>query len=228
MLVLSVMMMAEPKPLRVVVLGDDPMLASDAAKGSVGYATLLKPLFDDAVTVDVKASATLLPADPASLLEPARKGDIAILCKLPVEVQADEKLMSDIYMEQLAAIQQAAKKKGVKTIWLTQGCVRYFTADSTQVHRQGAYPDVVRRLCKRDHLQFIDVEQLMFDWLTETGLDSTATAFVPVEPATPVAANKVAREGNLLTEEGAQKVASLVGDAIRADKKNLLFKRLRQ
>ncbi len=227
-LVMSLMMhAAELKPLRVVVLGDDPMMVSDEAAGAVGYATLLQPLFDDAVTVEVKASATLLPDDPAALLEPARKGDIVLLCKRPVEAQVEEKLMADIYLDQLVAIQQAAKKRGVKTIWLTQACPRYFTADSTQVHRQGIFPDVVRRMCKRDQQQLIDLEQLTADWLTDAGLDSTATAFVPVEPAIPMAANKVAREGYRLTEAGAQKVAALIGDAIRADKRSLLFKRMR-
>ena len=69
MLMLSVMMTAAPQPLRVVVLGDDPMMVSDEATGAVGYATLLQPFFDDAVTVDVQASSVLLPADPDVLLE---------------------------------------------------------------------------------------------------------------------------------------------------------------
>ena len=41
LLMVSVLVMAEPKPLRVLVLGDDPMMVSDPASGSVGYATLL-------------------------------------------------------------------------------------------------------------------------------------------------------------------------------------------
>ena len=80
MLMLSVMMTAAPQPLRVVVLGDDPMMVSDEATGAVGYATLLQPFFDDAVTVDVQASSVLLPADPDVLLEPANKGDVALIC----------------------------------------------------------------------------------------------------------------------------------------------------
>ena len=227
LLMVSVLVMAEPKPLRVLVLGDDPMMVSDPASGSVGYATMLQPLFDAAVTVDVQASAALLPSDPAALLQPAKKGDIVLLCKLPVEMEVEGKLQSDVYLDQLLPIIPLAKKKGVKLVWLTPACVRYFTADSIQVHRQGIYPDVVRRLCKRVAQQLIDLEQLTFDWLTEAGLDSTAAFFVPVQPATPVAAHKVAREGVLLNEAGAQKVAQLIGDAIRADKKNVLFKRLR-
>lgn len=230
-LLMSLALMADPKPLRVLVLGDDPMMVSDEATGAVGYATALQPLFDEAVTVDVQASATLLPADAASLLSPAHKGDIALICKRPVEatdVKADERTLSDLYLEQLLAIQQAAQKKGVKLIWLTQACPRYFTADSTQVHRLGIYPEIVRRMCQRDALPLVDVESLTFDWLTATGIDSTATAFMPVVPATEQGAEKATREGNVLNENGAQQVASLIGEAIRANKKNILNKRLRQ
>jgi len=227
MLVASVMMFAEPKPLRVVVLGDDPMMTSDEASGAVGYATQLQPLFDGAVTVDVKTSATLLPNDPAALLEPANKGDLVMICKMPNDIASDEKLASDIYLEQLLAIQQAAKKKGVKTIWLTPVCPRYYTADGTQVHRLGHTPIVIRSMCQRDLLPVVDLEKMMFDWLSAEGAENTAAAYVAVEPASPVAAEKAAREGYALTEAGAQKVAALIADAIRADKKNLLNKRLR-
>lgn len=227
MLMLSVMMTAAPRSLRVVVLGDDPMMVSDEATGAVGYATLLQPFFDDAVTVDVQASSVLLPADPDVLLEPANKGDVALICKLPVDEQVEDKVASDIYLAQLLPVVQTAKKKGVKLIWLTPAAPRYFTADGTQVHRMGIFPDVVRHLCKRDARQLIDVEQITFDWITTAGLDSTAAAFLPVQPATPVAASKVAREGNLLTQAGAEQVAALIAEAIRADKKNILNKRLR-
>lgn len=227
-LMMSLALMADPKPLRVLVLGDDPMMVTDELTGAVGYANQLQPLFDDAVTVDVQASAPLLPVDPASLLSPAHKGDIALICKRPVEAKDEDKTMTDIYLNQLLAIQQAAQKKGVKVIWLTQACPRYFTADTTQVHRMGIYPEVVRRMCQRDNLPIIDVENLTFDWLTEAGLDSTAKAFVPVQPSIPAAENKASREGNTLNEAGAQQVAALIGDAIRANKKSILNKRLRQ
>lgn len=226
-LLLSVSAMADLKPLRVVVLGDDPMMVSDSAAGAVGYATLLEPLFDAAVTVDVQASATLLPNDPAALLEPAQKGDVVLLCKLPVEAEVEDKTMADIYLDQLLAIAQAAKKKGVKIVWLTPASPRYFTADSAQVHRLGVYPEVIRRLCKRDELSLVDVEKLTFDWLTSEGLEKSAAAFLPVQPASEAAAEKAAREGYLLTEAGAQRVAQLIGHALRVDKKNILSKRLR-
>ena len=80
-LMMCVAMMAEPKPLRVLVLGDDPMMVTDEANNAVGYATMLQPLFDDAVTVEVQASATLQQPDPAALLAPASKGDVVMLCK---------------------------------------------------------------------------------------------------------------------------------------------------
>ena len=229
-LVMCLALMAEPKPLRVLVLGDDPMMASDEAAGSVGYATQLQPLFDDAVTVDVQASSTLLPNDPASLLSPAHKGDIALICKLPAESNevTEERTVTDIYLDQLLAIQQAAKKKGVKLIWLTPGCPRYYTAESEQVHRMGVYPEVVRRMCQRDGLQMIDVEALTFDWLTTVGQDSTATAFVPVVPANPKGENKAAREGNILTQAGAEQVAALIVENIRGNKRSILNKRVRQ
>ena len=229
-LMMCVAMMAEPKPLRVLVLGDDPMMVTDEANNAVGYATMLQPLFDDAVTVEVQASATQQQPDPAALLAPASKGDVVMLCKLPVEVdaEAEGKTQADVYLEQLQAIQQAAKKKGVKLIWLTPACPRYFTPEGTQVHRMGVFPEVVRRMCKRDEMQLIDVEMITFNWLTEAGMDSTAKAFVPVVPATQQASEKVAREGNLLSEAGAQQVAARIGDAIRADKRNLLYKRLKQ
>ena len=226
-LIMSVTLLAEPKPLRVLVLGDDPMMVTDEATTAVGYAAALQPLFDDAVTVDVQASATLLPADPASLLSPAHKGDIALICKRPVEAHVDDQTMTDIYLGQLQAIQQAAQKKGVKLIWLTQASPRYFTNEGEQAHRLGIYPEVVRRMCQRDALPLIDVEKLTFDWLTATGVDSTATAFVPIQPSSPAAAEKTSREGQLLTEAGAQQVASLVAEAIRKDKKIILNKRLR-
>ncbi|MBQ7531785.1 MAG: hypothetical protein IJT12_08775 [Paludibacteraceae bacterium] len=227
-LMMSLALMAEPKPLRVLVLGDDPMMVTDELTGAVGYANQLQPLFDDAVTVDVQASPTLLPTDPASLLSAAHKGDVALVCKRPVEEKDEDKTMADIYLNQLLAIQQAAQKKGVKLIWLTPACPRYFTADTTQVHRMGIYPEVVRRMCQRDALPIIDVENLTFDWLTEAGMDSTAKAFVPVQPSIPAAENKTAREGNILNETGAQQVAALIANAIRSDKKNILNKRLRQ
>lgn len=228
MLVMSVVMLADQKPLRVVVVGDDPMMVSDEAAGSVGYATLLQPLFDELVTVDVQASATLLPNDPTALLEPAKKGDVVMVCKRPVEAEVLEKTMADVYLEQLLDIAQAAKKKGVKIVWMTPACVRYFTYDSVQIHRQGVYPEVVRRLCQRDFVSLVDVEQLMFDWLKDTGVEASAEAFVPVQPQSAVFAEKAAREGNLLTEAGAQKVAALIGEAIFKDKKNILSKRIRQ
>jgi hypothetical protein len=229
MLVMRVVMLAGGnKPLRVVVLGDDPMMVSDESAGSVGYATLLQPLFDELVTVEVLASATLLPNDPAALLEPAKKGDVAMICKRPVEAEEEDKTMADVYLDQLLAISHAAKKKGVKIVWMTPACVRYFTADSVQVHRQGVYPEVVRRLCRRDFVSLVDVEQLMFDWLKETGVEASAEAFMPVQPQSAVFAEKAAREGNLLTETGAQKVAALIGEAIFKDKKNILSKRIRQ
>lgn len=227
LLVMSVMLLAEPKPIRVLVLGDDPMMTGDTATGAVGYASLLPPLFNETVTVDVQTSAALQPDDPATFLSAANKGDIVLLCKLPVEVEVEDKVMSDVYLDQLVAIQQAAKKKGVKTVWLTPCCPRYFTFDSVQVHRQGIFPGVVRNMCKRDVLPIVDVEQLLFDWITEQGLDNSAAAFVPVEPASEKAATKAAREGYQLTESGAQQVATMIGEAIRADKKNILNKRLR-
>ena len=227
-LLLSVSAMADLKPLRVVVLGDDPMMVSDSVAGSVGYATLLQPLFDAAVTVDVQASATLLPDDPATLLEPAQKGDVVMLCKLPVEAEVEDKTMADIYLDQLLSIAQVAKKKGVKIVWLTPASPRYFTADSVQVHRLGVYPEVLRRLCKRDELSLVDIEKLTFDWLRSEGLENSAAAFVPVEPETAAAAEKAAREGYMLTEAGAQRVAQLIGHAIHVDKKNILSKRIRQ
>ena len=227
MLVVSIMMLAEPKPLRVVVLGDDPMMANNEAEGGVGYAAFLQPLFDAAVTVDVQVSESLLPTDPAALLEPARKGDIALICKMPVAEEAEEKTQSDVYLDQLLAIQQAAKKKGVKVVWMTPVAPRYFTAEGEQIHRRGIYPDVVRKLCKRDVLPIIDVEQLTFDWLTGLGQEGSAAAYLPVLPAIPEAADKAAREGNLLTEHGAKQVAMLIGDALHKDKKHLLNKRVR-
>ena len=227
MLVMSVMMMAELKPLRVVVLGDDPMMVVDEAAGSMGYAVQLQPLFDEAVTVDVLASATLLPNDAAALLEPAQKGDVALICKLPVEAEVEDKTMADVYLDQLLAIARVAKKKGVKVVWMTPACPRYFTADSVQIHRQGVYPEVVRRMCKRDLQSLVDLEQLTFDWLTKQGVEKSAAAYVPVQPATPAAENKAAREGNALTEEGAKQVAELIKGALQKDKKNILSKRIR-
>ncbi len=227
MLVMSVMMMAELKPLRVVVLGDDPMMVVDEAAGSMGYAVQLQPLFDEAVTVDVLASATLLPNDAAALLEPAQKGDVALICKLPVEAEVEDKTMADVYLDQLLAIARVAKKKGVKVVWMTPACPRYFTADSVQIHRQGVYPEVVRRMCKRDLQSLVDLEQLTFDWLTKQGVENSAAAYVPVQPATPAAENKAAREGNALTEEGAKQVAELIKVALQKDKKNILSKRIR-
>ena len=220
-------MMAELKPLRVLVLGDDPMMVSDEATGSVGYATALQSAFDNAVKVRVEVSANLLPTDAAALLEPARKGDVVLLCKRPVEMDPGERTMSDVYLDQLLPIQQAAQKKGVKIIWLTQACPRYFTAEGEQVHRLGNMPDVVRRMCQRDALPIVDVEKLMFDWITEAGIEGSAAAFVPVTPATPAAAEKASREGYSLTEAGAQQVSALIVEAIRADKQNVLNKRLR-
>lgn len=226
-LLMSLMMFAEQKPLRVLVLGDDPTMLSDASKSSVGYAELLQPLFDEAVTVEVQASATLLSADADALLEPARKGDVVLLCKRPVEEIVEDKTLADIYLKQLTAICQAAKKKGAVIVWLTPVCPRYFTAEDVQVHRLGYYPEVIRRLCKRDELPLIDAEQLTFDWLTEAGKDASAEAFVAIEPASAAAAEKAAREGNLLTQSGAEKVVELIANALRADKKNPLNKRLR-
>lgn len=226
-LMLSVAMLADVKSQRVLVIGDDPMMVSDESIGSVGYATALQSLFVDAVKVDVKASSLILSSDPTALLRPATKGDIVLLYKKPVETALEERLMSDVYLEQLTAIAQVAKKKGVKLVWLTPACPRYYTYDSVQVRRLGNIPDVVRHLCQRDALPIIDVEMLMFDWLTAAGLDSTAAAFVPVVPETPAATEKVAREGNALTEQGAQQVAALIGDAIRADKKHLLYRYLK-
>ena len=226
-LLLSLTMTAELKPLRVLVLGDDPMMVSDEATGSAGYATMLQPLFDEAVTVNVLASADLLPNDAAELLAPARKGDVVLLCKRPVEMEVEDLTLADVYLNQLVPIQQAAQKKGVKIIWLTPVCPRYFTAEGEQVHRLGVSPDVVRRMCQRDMLPIVDVEALTFDWLKKTGQEGSAPAFVPVTPAIPAAADKAAREGYSLTEAGAQHVAALIADAIRADKRNILNKRLR-
>lgn len=228
MLVMSVVMLAEPKPLRVVVLGDDPMMVVDEAAGSMGYAVQLQPLFDEGVTVDVLASASLLPNDAAALLDPVQKGDVALICKRPVEAEVEDKTMADVYLDQLLAISRAAKKKGVKVVWMTPASPRYFTADSVQVHRQGVYPDVVRRMCKRDYLPLLDLEQLTFDWLTEQGVEKSAAAFVPVQPAIPAAEHKAAREGYVLTEEGAKQVAKLIAEALQKDKKNILSKRIRQ
>lgn len=227
MLMMSVLMVAEPKPLRVVVLGDDPMMTGNEAIGSVGYAMQIAGLFDALVTVDVQTSPTLLPNDPVALLEPAKKGDVVLLCKMPVELSMEDMLASDVYLEQLLAIQQAAKKKGVKTIWLTPVCPRYYTAEGKQVHRLGQTPIVIRNMCKRDLLPIIDLEQMMFDWLSEAGAENTASAYVPVVPASEVAAEKAAREGYALTEAGAEKVKELIAEALRADKKNVLNKRLR-
>lgn len=226
-LLMSLMMFAEPKPLRVLVLGDDPTMLSDESKGAVGYAELLKPLFDEAVTLDVQASAALLPADPDALLETAQKGDVVLLCKQPVEEVGEDKLPADIYLKQLMAVHQAAKKKGVEIVWLTPVCPRYFTAEDVQVHRLGYYPEVIRRMCLRDELPLVDLEQLTFDWLTEGGKEASAEAFVAIEPASAAAAEKAAREGNLLTQAGADKVVELIANALRADKKGLLNKRLR-
>jgi hypothetical protein len=153
-----------------------------------------------------------------------------MLCKLPLATateQGDERVQSDIYAEQLEAIQKAAQKRGAKVIWLTQACPRYFTYDSVQVHRQGVFPETIRRMCKRDLLPIIDVEQIVFDWLSKQGLHSSAASFLPMEPAIPAAAEKASREGLLLNEQGAREVAELIGEAIRADKKNPLQKRLR-
>jgi len=233
-IILPVLMMsltvlaADVKPLRVLVLGDDPTMVSDEANGSVGYATMLQPLFDEAVTVDVQASAGLLSADAAELLSPAQKGDIVMLCKLPVIEEADaERTMTDRYLDQLLPVVQAAKKKGVKLIMLTPVSPRYFTAEGVQVHRLGIYPEVVRRLCQRDELPLIDLEDLTFNWLTLLGQEASAEMYIPEKPASPAAELKAAREGKLLSEKGAGKVASLLAEAIRADKKHLLNKRLR-
>ena len=226
-LMMSLTMMAELKPLRVLILGDDPMMVSDESIGSVGYATALQSAFDDAVKVRIETSASLLPSDPAALLEPARKGDVVLLCKLPVEMDTEDRTKADIYLDQLLPIQQAAQKKGVKIIWLTQACPRYFTAEGQQVHRLGNLPEVVRRMCQRDELPIIDLEQLMFNWITEAGAEASAAAFVPVTPPSPAAAEKAAREGYNLTEAGAQQVGQLIIEAIRADKRNILSKRLR-
>lgn len=223
----SMIMSAALVPQRIVVLGDDPTMVTDEQAGAVGYATLLQPLFDEAVTVVVKASAVQLPSDPALLLEPTEKGDIVLMCKQPVEEKDEELTMADIYLKQLEAIQQAARKKGVKIIWLTEVCPRYFTIEGKQVHRAGSFPEVVRRFCQRDLLPLIDLEALTFDWLTNEGQESSAKAYVPVKPEVPAGEAKAAREGNQLTQAGAEKVAALVGEALRADKKNILFKRLK-
>ena len=226
-LVMSLTLAAQPKPQHVVVLGDDPTMVADEAANAAGYASLLAPLFDEAVSVDVYASATLLPADADALLEHAGKGDIALLCKLPVEETVENMTMSDIYLNQLTAIAQAAKKKGVKIVWLTPVCPRYFTAEGKQVHRSGMYPDIVRRMCQRDGLPIVDVEMLTFNRLAQAGAEASASDYVPLTANVPAAEEKAAREGLLLTEVGAQQVAELIGDAIRADKKNPLNKRMK-
>ncbi len=180
------------------------------------------------VTVEVMASAALLPDDADALLEPAMKGDVVMLCKRPVAAEVEDKVVTDIYLDQLVAIAKAAKKKGVKVIWLTQGCPRYFTAEGVQVHRGGVYPEVVRRMCQRDEAMLVDVEQLMFEHLTEIGQEASAAEYVALEVANPAAAEKAAREGNLLTDAGAEAVAAIIGAAIRADKQNVLSKNIRK
>lgn len=225
-LMLSLTMFAEPKPLRVLVLGDDPTMLSDESKGSVGYAQLLQPLFGEGVTVDVQASAELLPADADALLAPAQKGDVVLLCKRPVQEPLLDKSLADVYLAQLMPIQQAAKKKGVTIVWLTPVSPRYFTAEGVQVRRLGYYPDVIRKMCQRDLLPLIDVEQLTFDWLTEAGQEGSAAAYVPAKAESEVASVKAAREGELLTQAGADKVVELIAGALRLDKKGVLAKRL--
>jgi len=226
MLLLSAVLTAAPKPLRIVVLGDDPFMSADASLGSFGYADLLQPVFDSLVTVEAQTSLTLLPNDPVALLEPARKGDMVLLCKRPVPVEADERTLVDIYLEQLVAIQQTAKKKGVQIIWLTPVCPRYFTAEGVQVRRLGNYPDVIRKMCRRDMLELIDLEKASFDWLTAAGQEASAEWFISPKPAVPAAENKVLREGIALTEQGAYAVKELIANAIRDDKKSTLYKRL--
>ena len=226
MLLLSAVLMAAPKPLRIVVLGDDPMMSSDASIGAVGYAELLQPVFDSLVTVEVQTSLTLLPRDPALLLDPARKGDLVLLCKRPVSVEAEERTLVDIYLEQLVEIQQMAKKKGVQIVWLTPVCPRYFTAEGVQVRRLGNYPDVIRKMCKRDLLPIIDLEKESFEWLKAKGQEESASAYISPKPNVPAAEMKVQREGIALTGEGAKVMVELIANAIHSDKKNLLNKRL--
>ena len=227
-LLLSSALAFAQRPLRIVVLGDDPMMTSDASIVSAGYADLLQPLFDSLITVDVHTSLTLLPKDPVALLELAHKGDLVLLCKRPVMIEAEERTLVDIYLEQLVAIQQVAKKKGVQIIWMTPVCPRYFTAEGVQVHRLGNYPDVIRKMCQRDLLTLVDVEKATFDWLTTKGQEASASAFISPKPSVPAAETKVLREGIALTGEGANIVAELIGKAIANDKKNMLYKRLRE
>ena len=226
MLLLSAVLMAAPKPLRVVVLGDDPMMSTDASIGSFGYSELLQPIFDSLVTVEVQTSSVLLPRDPAALLDPARKGDVVLLCKRPVPEDVEERTMVDIYLEQLVEIQQMAKKKGVQIIWLTPVCPRYFTTEGVQVRRLGVYPDVIRKMCKRDQLPVIDIEKESFEWLKTTGQEASASAFISPKPSVPAAETKVLREGVALTEEGARMVVGLIAKAVHNDKKNVLCKYL--
>lgn len=227
MLLLSTALTAAPKPIRIIVLGDDPMMSSDVSIGSVGYAEMLQPVFDSLVTVESHAALSLLPRDPAALLEPAVKGDIVLLCKRPVSVVGDDRTLVDTYLEQLVEIQQMAKKKGVQVIWLTPVCPRYFTAEGVQVHRLGNYPDVIRKLCARDQLELIDVEKVSFDWLTAMGQEASAAAFISPKPAVPAAETKVLREGIALTEEGAISLVEQIAKAIGEDKRCMLNKRLR-
>ena len=226
-LLMSLSMLAAPKPLRVLVLGDDPMMVSDPSNGAVGYADLLQTMVEEGVTVEVQASADVLPKDPAALLEPAQKGDVVLLCKRPVQEPVYESTPSDVYLNQLVPIQQAAKKKGVVLVWLTPVSPRYYTAEGKQVHRLGYYPEVIRRMCKRDLLPLIDVEQLTFDWLNEVGQEGSADAYVPVKAISAAHAEKTAREGELLTQVGAEKVVELIANALRLDKANVLNKRIR-
>lgn len=231
-MLLSMTVYSAPKPQRVLVAGNDPMLFTQVAGSdtAVGFATLLQPYFDEAVEV-VLVESTAKATTPDEILAEAQKDDIMLLS--PSFVPASDatetqgRAMVELYHKQLSDIRAAAKKKGVKIIWLTPSCPRYFTHDGVQVHRHGAFPDVVRHFATVEQQPLIDIESLMFERLTTLGQEASAALFLPVVPENAMSAEKAAREGNLLTQAGAEEVAAMLIEAIRADKNNLLFKRLK-
>ena len=212
----SLSIFAADKPLRILVMGDDPAAAM--------YGPLLSEYFNELVTVDVLPANQMQSSDATTLLNAANKGDVVLLCKRENPAEAKELSIEEAYLASMESIQKAANKRGIKLIWLTPVSPRYFTAEGVQIHRYGVYPDVMRRMVKRDQLPFIDLEQLTFDWLTELGLQASEMYYEP----TPVIASeyheKAARTGSELTQDGAKIVAEKLMEGLKALKLNYLKK----
>jgi lysophospholipase L1-like esterase len=226
LLLLALFVSAAAAAPRVFLAGDSTMAAKPLDLPERGWGMALGARLDPAVKVDNRAmngrstKSFLDEGRWAKLTADLAPGDFVIIqFAHNDEKKEDPKRYTDpagSFRDNLRRFIAETRAKGATPILATPVCRRKFDSAGKLVPTHGAYPEAVRAVAHEAGAPLLELEQATARWLQAEGDVPSRRFFMWIDPGTHPKIPDGRKDDTHFSAAGAEAVASLAADEIRA------------